>query len=152
MEATIDDYFTKIMELNTLCNNPLTTAEQLVLFFSQLDTICDNLDTEMNTMISLPITVSHFRKFILVNVERNNNSFIQSNLLKLLDLKNTYANEYVETSYPIADNAENPDRFAFSLNYQNQINEVKTTIKNIMNNCNCMTNRMNIIEKITKIQ
>jgi len=148
-ELTIDSYFSKINDLTTLCLDPLTTTNILTSFFSELSTINSTLETELESL-PFPTTTQHLRKLILLELERNDNSFIQSNLLKLIRVKEIYENEYVQTNYPISDSSPNPvwnseDRNNFCMAYSTEIKDIKTTIHNIILNCSCMKNRKYII-------
>ncbi len=151
-ELTIDSYFTKLNELETLCSNPLTTSTLLNTYIGYLGAINDTLETEMDTL-PFPTTTQHLRKLILLELERNDNSFIQSNLLKLIKIKEAYAHSYVQANYPISGlpDADYTDRNSFSMAYSAEIKDVITTVHNINNNCSCMKNRKYIIENIKKI-
>lgn len=147
-EVTIDAYLIKIYDLETLCNDPLTTSTNLNTYFNELTTIKNIFNIELETL-PFPTTTQHLRKLIYIEVETNNNSFIQSNLLKLIDIKKNYIDQYIETNYPLNNPIWDPnDRLNFSLNYENDIKSIISTIKNIINNCNCMRNRQSIIENI----
>lgn len=148
-ELTIDSYFVKLNELETICINPLTTLNLLNTCIEELNTINDTLEIEMDTL-PFPTTTSHLRKIILLELERNDNSFIQSNLLKLISVKENYMKEYIQTNYPTVDNPQwDANEYnIFCISFSLEIEEVKSAIKNIINGCNCMKNRKNIIENI----
>lgn len=148
-ELSIDSYFDKLNDLSTLCLDPLTTATLLNNCMNELSTINNTIETELETL-PFPTTTSHLRKLILLELERNDNSFIQSNLLKLISIKENYMNEYVQTNYPTVDNPvwDATECNNFSMGFSLEIGEVKSAIKNIINGCNCMKNRKNIIENI----
>lgn len=150
-EAKIDEYFQKLLELDNICENPLTTPEQLLTYFAQLDTIENELDTEIENMVSIPSTTIHFRKFILSEIERSDNSKIQSNLLSLIELKQNYADEYAKLQYPEDTNFNQEEKNQFCKDYQTEIINIKNTINGIISSCNCMKNRKTIIEKNNKI-
>ncbi len=160
-EIAIDNYFNKISELDALCNNPLTTPEQLNTFVLELEDLRNIVDGELDTL-PFPTSTLHLRKLIYFEIERNNNSFIQSNLLNLIKTKIAYADEYVNTAYPmpnetdingeiIAPSWDATERFNYALNYHNSISIIKNIVNDVISSCNCMNNRRNIIENNNKL-
>jgi len=132
-EINIDLYFTKLVEIIEKLDDLDTTAGQLTALISQLDTINDNIDVDFSN-ISLPTTLIHLRKLILFEVEININSNLHSNLLNFIDNKTKRAN--IE-----------PEHFLDLEQEFVLINEVVIVVKNIINSCNCMHSRANIINK-----
>jgi hypothetical protein len=160
-ETIIDEFFAKLVELQTLCSNVMTTPEQINAYFLELEAIKNTVDDELETL-PFPTTTQHLRKIILLECERNNNSYIQSNLLDLIKNKINYAEEYTNLMFPmptetdingeiVAPSWDSTDRFNFANNYQNQIRTLKNIANDIIGNCSCMTNRKNIIANIDKL-
>lgn len=160
-ETIIDSYFVKLGELETLCSNILTTPEQLNTYFLDLESILNSVDNELDTLI-FPSTTQHLRKLILLECERNNNSYIQSNLLNLIKIKLEYAEEYVNNTFPmptetdingelIAPSWDSTDRFNYAINYLDSIKTIKNITNDVISHCSCMNNRKNIIANIDKL-
>ena len=132
-ELTIDNYFLKIEEIKTLSTNPNTTLSQLNTLFIDLETLDTQLQTEMNGMVTFPNDFVHANKFILVQYERSNKSTIQ---VALLDLMKT-REEHI-------DNVLEENKIAYSAETYN----IENTAFNIMESCNCMTNRTKIVRNV----
>lgn len=141
-ELTIDSYFTKLFELETLANNPLSTIENINLVLTELNSIDNNLQTEMLNNNTIPSNLLHLRKLILLENERYNKIDIFYNLLHLIENKEQNMDNYVNQEGR-TDEEKN--------NYINGLSSLRTSVKNIIENCDCMKKLYFIVKKFKTI-
>jgi len=133
-EITCDSYMAQLNNIVTACANNATTSTSLQTLLNDLVTIDTTLETEWTNQSNFPTTITHYRKQLLVEIEREQKITLQTNLYKFIDLRNLNI---------IADPAT-------SLAYMNDTQAILTIINTAINGCPCMSSRIDIVKKIMK--
>jgi len=71
-------------QIRLICNDPLTTAQDLQDKMDELGVCVTNIDLDTDTM-SMPTTIDHLQKFIIVQNCIMNNTVLQSYICNLIE-------------------------------------------------------------------
>lgn len=140
-EINCDNYMTKLNQIIIACNNAFTSKNDLETLIDELNILSNTIDSDISLM-SIPSTMSHFHKFMLVLNVRTNNRDLQCALYNLINVRiqdlKTQAGGEVENPTPLNTIEER-------ITYAQETENIKTYIKSIINGCSCMSGRCNII-------
>ena len=139
MESTLDLYISKLNDLKLSCTDITTTQDNLTTILSDLMSICDTIDSELET-IALPTTMAHLNKFILVQNARCNKHTIHFSLNKLLNLRENDQQSILDI---------NGDYEAANI-FISITKSLREYINDIQSSCSCMSGRLLIIENAIK--
>ena len=137
METLINNYFIKLDEIKTSSINPNTTLLQIEALINDLGLIEENIQSDLNILVTTPTDFILLRKIILVEIEINQKTGLQSYLLNLRKTRENNIGNIIPNA-----NHQNV------LDYMNETKQIEYLIYNTFNNCQCMSNRKNIIENI----
>jgi len=133
-EVNCTNYLNKIMELKDICQDETTTKINLELVMNDLQDIKNDIEADI-LVIGVPVTMSHFHKFFLVLNLIERGSDIQSSLLTLLKTRTNNIDNYASLH-----------TYEEIIEYTNETKLLKEYIDNLMFNCNCMKDRINIMQ------
>jgi len=82
--TNLDTYMATLDQIRLICNDPLTTAQDLQDKMDELGVCVTNIDLDTDTM-SMPTTIDHLQKFIIVQNCIMNNTVLQSYICNLIE-------------------------------------------------------------------
>lgn len=136
-ELTCDDYMLKLNEIISTCNNATTTKIQLETLLGELETLDNQVDTDIETM-SLPSTMEHLNKYILTQYMRLSKIDLQRSLYKLIDVRNS------DLLYQaVHETTTKEEQHTYAL----ETIEIKNLVETVINSCSCMSGRKYVVNR-----
>lgn len=135
-EQTCINYLNKVNEIQTLCGDYNCTKTQLETKIGELETLETQFENELGTM-NIPVVMSHMDVYILARIEMCRKATLHESLLKLSEVRIARTEALDKVS----------DYETVTLPYFNENKTIDDYVETVVNSCNCMRERKNIIKK-----
>lgn len=135
-ELTCDDYMLKLNEIISACNNVETTKIQLEALLGELETLDNQIDTDILAMTTPPTTMEHLNKYVIVQYSRLSKILLHNALLTIVKKR---AEEQRQREQDQSGTYEERRL------YEEETENVRNYVDTVKSSCICMSSRTNII-------
>lgn len=137
-EATCDSYISKLAEIQNICCNETTTKSILENKINDLAAIDEIIESEIG-VIGIPVTMTHFDKFILIRITRVRDTDLQNYVQCLIEKRHAHTNVLM-----------NEQGYEATIPYCEETNLIKNYEVAMVENSSGMRTRRNLIKKISR--
>ena len=128
IDEKLDDYFLKLDEIKSISVNPNSTLDNLKQSIEDYSLFSNDINETLGNTTEM--------KIIKYQLDRNRKDILHSSLLKTVEIKKASMTEYQQNH-----------TYSETMTFSSSINELSQYCNNIIDSCDCMKNRKEIIEK-----
>ena len=128
IDEKLDDYFLKLDEIKSISVNPNSTLDNLKQSIEDYSLFSNDINETLGNTIEM--------KIIKYQLDRNRKDILHSSLLKTVEIKKASMTEYQQNH-----------TYSETMTFSSSINELSQYCNNVIDSCDCMKNRKEIIEK-----